>query len=345
MKLTQKIQKAINIASKLHLGQIRKGEGDLPYISHPYSVACILSEYTNNEDIIVAGILHDVLEDVKGYYYADLAKEFGEEVAKIVKGVSEDKDPNIENDEKATWEKRKNKYLDNLKDESQESMMVCCADKIHNLRSMIEAYKQQGDKLWERFNSPADKKIWFYEEVLDILKGKINSKIVKALEHEISIIKELMNKYQQELFIGFTMSESGDFFVRLINNSHVCYSKVKIFTGAYMSMDDDLLETSKVVRSRGELKPKSFIQIDKSDWDELDFIIWYHLDFYNDKGQLVKKSWFQLPKYGLGYDENELMLPIVQEKGVIIELDERDGEVIDEIVDHTDMNSKLHKRD
>lgn len=134
MKLTPKIQKAIYKASVLHKGQKRKVE-DLPFVTHLFSVAFILSNYTDNENIIVAGLLHDALEDVKAYYFKDLEKDFGERVTKIVKEVSEDKDPNIEENKKATWQRRKEGYLSHLKNASYEAMMVCCADKIHNLRS------------------------------------------------------------------------------------------------------------------------------------------------------------------------------------------------------------------
>ncbi len=182
MKLTQKIQRAINLASRLHASQVRKGDNNLPYISHPYSVAWILSNYTNDEDIIVSGLLHDVLEDVKGYYYDDMVRDFGEKIAQIVKGVSEDKDPNVEIDEKATWEERKAKYLSTLEHDSEESLMVCAADKIHNLQSMIDAYQEKGEALWDNFNSPKGRKLWLYQEVLKLLKIKLNSPIVIELE-------------------------------------------------------------------------------------------------------------------------------------------------------------------
>lgn len=182
MKLTQKIQQAINLASRLHLGQVRKGDSGLPYISHPFSVAWILSSYTEDEDIIVGGILHDVLEDVKGYYYDDMVRDFGERVAQIVQGVSEDKDPNVESDERATWEERKIKYLAGLEHDSDESLMVCAADKIHNLQSMIDAYKEKGEALWENFNSPKEKKLWLYQEILKFMKGRLNNPIVNELE-------------------------------------------------------------------------------------------------------------------------------------------------------------------
>jgi (p)ppGpp synthase/HD superfamily hydrolase len=179
MKLTPKIQKAINLSSELHAGQVRKGDDNLPYISHPYSVAC---NYTNDEDIIVSGLLHDVLEDVKGYYYDDMVRDFGEKIAQIVKGVSEDKDPNVESEEKATWEERKRKYLNTLESDSEESLMVCAADKIHNLQSMMDAYQVKGETLWNNFNSPKEKKLWLYKEVLKILKVRLNSLIVAELD-------------------------------------------------------------------------------------------------------------------------------------------------------------------
>ena len=76
---TSHIQKAINKAADLHRGQIRKGDG-LPYIVHPFSVALILLKYTNDEDIIAAGLLHDVLEDVEGYEYEDLKRNFTKKI-------------------------------------------------------------------------------------------------------------------------------------------------------------------------------------------------------------------------------------------------------------------------
>ena len=139
MKLTPKIQKAINRAAELHRKQIRKGDG-LPYIVHPFSVAWILSDYTTDEDIIVAGLLHDVLEDVRGYNYEDLKRDFGEKIAKIVREVSEEK----ENLGKNNWKERKRKYLQHLKTANFEAKMICAADKIHNLSSLIEAYRKLG---------------------------------------------------------------------------------------------------------------------------------------------------------------------------------------------------------
>ena len=122
MKLSPKIQKAINIASSLHFGQVRKIDG-LPFIVHPFSVSIILLNYTSSEEIIIAGLLHDVLEDVKGYFSQDIIRDFGDNIAKIVQEVSEDKNPNLQEDEKATWKSRKEKYIAYLTNASMEALM------------------------------------------------------------------------------------------------------------------------------------------------------------------------------------------------------------------------------
>jgi len=171
---TSYIQKAINKAADLHRGQIRKGDG-LPYIVHPFSVALILSNYTDDEDIIIAGLLHDVLEDVENYNFEDLKKDFGEKVARIVREVSEEgEDLGSKN-----WKERKQKYLSHLENASFEALMICAADKIHNLISLIEAYNKQGRKVFENFNAPIEKKMEFYEKVLEILQRKLDNKIVE----------------------------------------------------------------------------------------------------------------------------------------------------------------------
>jgi len=195
MKLTSKIQYAIEKASELHLGQKRKEKG-LPFIIHPFSVAFILSEYTDNEDIICGGLLHDVLEDVAGYNYEDLARDFGEEIARIVDEVSEDKDTE-DSDEKAkeTWNYQKQKYIDDLKHDSMEALMVSAGDKIHNIQAMLSSHQEKGEEMWEVFSSPKPKRestIWFYDEVFKVLKERLDNDILKEYETVLTELKKLV---------------------------------------------------------------------------------------------------------------------------------------------------------
>ncbi|MCX6782032.1 MAG: hypothetical protein NTW66_02870 [Candidatus Magasanikbacteria bacterium] len=145
------------------------------------------------------------------------------------------------------------------------------------------------------------------------------------------------------LFIGFIMEEKAfSFDVYLINNSNWKYKSVTIFTGAFMTVDDDLLETSKVVKVKGPLGAYSSIKIDRSDWNELDFVIWYHLDLVR-ADDTVEKYWFCLPKGGGDYDNKVIKLPIINRKGMSIELEARNGECIAEETKTIEMKSKYHK--
>jgi (p)ppGpp synthase/HD superfamily hydrolase len=191
MKLTPKIRKAIDTATTLHRHQKRK-VGDLPYATHIFSVAWILENYTDDEDVICAALLHDVLEDVKDYPIEKMQSDFGDRVAGIVREVSEDKNPNIPENAKDTWEYRKNKYLEDLRDDSYEAMLVSAADKIHNLDSMIVDHETYGDEIWEKFNSPMDKKIWFYGEVLKILREKLDNPIINEFEEVFDRAKKIL---------------------------------------------------------------------------------------------------------------------------------------------------------
>jgi len=188
MELTPRLQRAINLASILHAGQVRKDNGNLPYNSHLWSVAIILMQHTKNEDVLVAGIMHDAVENVKGYKYEDLARDFDWGIANLVRDISEFKYQ--QSDKKTTWLERKNGYLKKLETARHESLLICAADKIHNLISMIDCHAILEDDLWEKFDKKKKKKLWFYEEVLKILSKKLKRKIVGELASFIDEAKQ-----------------------------------------------------------------------------------------------------------------------------------------------------------
>jgi len=193
MKLTPKISEAINYASKLHCKQFRKGDPTLPYVSHLFAVAWILSEYTDDEDVIIAGLLHDSLEDVEGYTYASLESDFGKRVADMVLNVSEDKTAN-ETDKKTSWDIRKQKYLEHLQFADKDSLLVCGADKIHNTAAYINDYRKDGSDTWNRFNASPQKKIAFYSKIAEILKSRLDNDMGDRLEKELKTLSALLPK-------------------------------------------------------------------------------------------------------------------------------------------------------
>ena len=179
MNFSPKIYKAINIATKLHDGQQRKGDG-IPYIVHPFSVALILMNYTVDEDVLIGGILHDMIEDT-GYTKEQMEQDFGARVTRFVLDVTELPKP-------LSWKERKDAYLKHLTEATFEAKLICAADKIHNLQSMLATIKKLGSvETSKKFNAPADKKLWFYEECLKILKLDVKMPGVMLKDLEVLI--------------------------------------------------------------------------------------------------------------------------------------------------------------
>jgi len=160
---TGRTERAIAAALEAHQGQTRKGDRQMPYIVHPVTVALILSRYTDDEDTIIAGLLHDVLEDTALGEEA-IARDFGPKVLDMVKDVTESELPGL------SWDTRKVRYLRHLHAAPRGSLLVASADKIANLVSMIAAHATQGDALWERFNAPPGQRLAFYRQVYETVR-------------------------------------------------------------------------------------------------------------------------------------------------------------------------------
>lgn len=160
-----KIHEAIIFATIAHQNQKRKGT-DIPYIVHPMEVMQILTANGCTENVIIAGILHDILEDTKTTP-DQIAKEFGNEVLEIVQTESEDKSK--------TWKERKQHTIDCLEKDTFETIAVCCADKLSNIHSIYADYQILGEKLWERFNAPKEDIGWYYKSIVDKTKSTLKN--------------------------------------------------------------------------------------------------------------------------------------------------------------------------
>ena len=137
----------------------RKGTS-IPYITHPMEVMQILTANNCPESVIIAGILHDTLEDTETTP-DEIANQFGLDILKIVQSESEDKSK--------TWEERKQTTIDQLKTASMDSKLVCCADKLANLRSMASDKAEIGEGLWTRFNATKERIAWYYKEIAEAM--------------------------------------------------------------------------------------------------------------------------------------------------------------------------------
>ena len=167
-----KIEEAIIYATIMHQGKQRKLEG-IPYILHPLAVAQILATMTDDEDIITAGILHDIVEDTDGTL-TEIEERFGERVAFLVAHESE---PEIPDETPAeSWKQRKEESLKVLKETDDQGLrMLWLADKLANIRSLARHYSEMGDKLWETFHqSDPEMQHWYYQTIAEQLELYLN---------------------------------------------------------------------------------------------------------------------------------------------------------------------------
>ena len=166
------LEEAIIYATILHQGKVRKMES-IPYILHPLEVAQILSTMTDDQEIITAGILHDIVEDTDGTL-EEIEKRFGSRVASLVSSESENKYP--DEDPCVTWKRRKEETLQVLKDSQDIGVkMLWLADKLANIRSLAGSYSEHGEEVWSKFHQkdPA-MQCWYYRSIAEIVELSLN---------------------------------------------------------------------------------------------------------------------------------------------------------------------------
>lgn len=190
IKYTPQLEKAIRFACALHRKQIRRDSMQTPYTSHLFSTMIILSQYTKNQHYLIASLLHDTVEDTS-YSIKQLEKDFGEKVKNIVLEVT---DAPKKQRRKYTWLERKELYLQNLSHASKGGLMVSCADKIHNLQSLINEYEIIGNKLWKSFKHyPKENRVQYFEDVYSVISQRLDNPITKHLKSNIRKAKKLFH--------------------------------------------------------------------------------------------------------------------------------------------------------
>jgi (p)ppGpp synthase/HD superfamily hydrolase len=166
LTFSPRLDLAIQRATMAHRNQRRKST-DLPYIVHPVAVMNILGSVTDDEDILIAGLFHDILEDVPEEYPKEqMREEFGDRVVSIVEGIT--KDTSLPD-----WQDRADTYLAQIREADEASVLVSGADKIHNLMSVLTDYETQGEELWTNFHAGKDQQLWWYESVHGVLTERL----------------------------------------------------------------------------------------------------------------------------------------------------------------------------
>jgi (p)ppGpp synthase/HD superfamily hydrolase len=193
MGYSERVDAALRLAAAAHYQDMRKGT-QIPYVMHPFHVGLILSRHGFDEDVMIAGILHDVLEDPRyedavvqerllavcpqlGFHpasrgagfkqavVAHILDVFGERVLDLVEHVTEQKTDG--DGRKRPWKVRKEGQLAALADAPRDLCALKAADCLHNLRSMTRDLRRSGPDSLTRFKGGPEGSWWFYSSVVE----------------------------------------------------------------------------------------------------------------------------------------------------------------------------------
>ena len=166
---TRRFERALVFAARAHAGTNRKGT-TIPYITHPVQVARILERYGFDENLVIAGLLHDVIED-ENVPPEKLEEHFGHRVRALVCAVTEKKAD--ETGAARPWGVRKREQLDHLDSAAPEIAALKAADALHNLTTIIADLDEHGDTVWERFSAEPVALAGYYTEVASLVREKL----------------------------------------------------------------------------------------------------------------------------------------------------------------------------
>jgi (p)ppGpp synthase/HD superfamily hydrolase len=182
--LTQRFKDALIYTANLHSGQFRKGT-KIPYIAHLLGVTALVLEAGGDEDVAIAALLHDAVEDQGGLQtLAEIKNRFGDRVATIVAGCSDS-----HTHPKPPWKIRKESYLAHLRDASPEVQLVSLADKLHNARSIYRDLKENGPQIFNKFKGEKSGTLWYYDRLVEIFTELGTNTMTQELSRVVNQIK------------------------------------------------------------------------------------------------------------------------------------------------------------
>lgn len=185
-KLGERFVRAFEFAARAHATQSRKGK-DLPYISHLIAVAALVLEAGGDEDMAVAALLHDAVEDQGGQpTLREIERRFGKRVAQMVWDCTD-----ADTVPKPPWRERKEKYLAHLPQVAAESRLVSAADKLHNAREILADYREEGEKIWSRFNGGREGTLWYYRALAEKFSSLDSNRLVRELDRVVGELERL----------------------------------------------------------------------------------------------------------------------------------------------------------
>ncbi len=180
IRLGPRFRRAFLFAAEKHAAQARKAS-TIPYIAHLMGVASLVLEFGGDEEMAIAALLHDAVEDCGGIaVLKEVRRRFGRRVAKIVDGCTDSY-----GSPKPPWRQRKEAYLEHLTTADASTRLVSAADKLNNIRSILSDYRQLGDEIWERFSGGRSGTLWYYRALLNEFLRDKPSRLIREYELEV----------------------------------------------------------------------------------------------------------------------------------------------------------------
>jgi (p)ppGpp synthase/HD superfamily hydrolase len=177
---------ALGYAARLHARQIRK-RTDRPYIGHLLGVASIVIEYGGDEEMAIAALLHDAVEDQGGTpRLREIRRKFGQRVAHIVDGCTDSY-----TEPKPPWMERKRAYVKRVAREPAEVRMVSAADKLSNARETLHDVREQGDTVFGRFAGEKQGTLWYYRALVIEFRKAGGNPLVEELDRVVTELESL----------------------------------------------------------------------------------------------------------------------------------------------------------
>lgn len=195
--LTGKFEEALVFANELHKKQTRNSS-NIPYVSHLISVAGLVMENGGDEAQVIAGLLHDAIEDQSEQYGNgqllgdEIERRFGRDVRNMVEACSDSL-----GGDKGEWKARKIKYVESIRLKSSRTALVSAADKVHNARSIIADLRKVGLDVFERFTGKREGTLWYYKALAQEFQKSHPSFLgdeLMRLADEMSSLSERLNK-------------------------------------------------------------------------------------------------------------------------------------------------------
>jgi (p)ppGpp synthase/HD superfamily hydrolase len=179
---------ALDYAMRAHGTQTRKGTA-IPYVAHLMSVSALVLEHGGDEDLAIAALLHDVVEDCGPEHQEPIGERFGQRVLGVVLACS-DSVERAGDGRKEPWRVRKERYIRHMGEASADTLLVSCCDKLHNASSILRDHRALGPGVWSRFSGGKEGTLWYFDALCGVFRRRSTppsaelNRVVQALVAE-----------------------------------------------------------------------------------------------------------------------------------------------------------------